>query len=188
INNDGISDAGTNLAASYPSDWANFTDDLNNDDNDGFGSNGGVGFRTGSLPYYTMARKQQQGSAVGVTDGDWRRDPRFLNHLGTGPHNIGAASTRRMVYEPFLNFDYPEFPGNAVVGWDGQESSHGPRVDWRASGDPVDNDGGVTTRARDPIGGQMELEVSIDGIFYCEGTYSGTGNLKVYGSLLMRGG
>jgi type II secretory pathway pseudopilin PulG len=189
IDNDGVSDAGMTLSGL--TNWAAFVD-ANDNSNDGFGTNGGVGWLTQSTPNYPTTRKSAQGAITGQTDADWRRDPRFLNHLGTGAHNIGAAGVLRMVYEPFLNFDYPDIGANTVGGWAVQPQNHGPRTDWRASGDPVERTGGVptrvTTRARDAIGGIMQLDVAIDGIFYCEGEYSGAGNLKVYGSLLMRGG
>jgi len=188
IDNNGISDAGSTLSSL--TNWASFVDASENDVNDGFGANGGVGWRTASTPYYTTARKMQQGAVNGTVDGDWRRDPRFLNHLGSNAanHEIGGAAVLRMVHEPFLNFAYPDAANNNIIGWAGQEANHGPKVDWRAQGDPVDADGNLTTRARDSIGGQIEIEVAINGIFYCEGVYSGSGNLSVYGSLLMRGG
>jgi len=92
------------------------------------------------------------------------------------------------LHEPFLNLDYP----------DPKSSRWTTRVDYSAQGDPIedmDGDGEpspgidrLTTLGRDADGGLFPLRCNVWGVFYNEGRYAGSGNIRVYGSMLMREG
>lgn len=180
INNDGISDANDDITTL--TGWSNF---ISNNTGGGQGFNGGHGYAKGVLPGYPFANHHQQGMTIGGVPA-WQRDPRFLNQVAAAPIN---STVGRQVHEPFLNFDSPS-EGNTIATWSGND--HAVKVDYQHANDPVVVSGGtatkLTTRARDATGALMNLDLHINGVFYCEGVYTGTGNLKVYGSLLMRGG
>lgn len=181
IDNDGFSDADFDI--STLAGWGAFTS-TNMGANQGF--TGGHAYEGGVLPGYPFHRRYAQGLADPGTPNTqaWKRDPRFLNHVAAAPFN-----GTRQVHEPFLNFDSTS-EGNTIDTWAGND--HAVFVDFKAMNDPVKMSGGTavksTTRARDATGALINLDLHFNGVFYCEGTYTGTGNLRVFGSLLMRGG
>lgn len=92
-----------------------------------------------------------------------------------------------VVHEPYLNFAYPA-PGSPdaplFVDYDYEAT-----VQRQLGGDRDAN--GVTDRMtslRDRRGALVNLDLIVNGIWYNEGEYSGSGNLPVYGSILMKGG
>ena len=187
INNDGFTDANGDITTLGTS-WTNFISDNAGSDTSGDGFTGGHGYLKGVLPGYRFGNRKRQGANAVSGHEDWKRDPRFLNHLGES----GWSSTvGRQVYEPFLNFDSPT-NGNTIAAWAGG-TGHAVKVDFRADGEVVERNGSgtttkSTTRARDATGPLINLDLHINGVFYNEGNYTGNGNMNVYGSLLMRGG
>lgn len=182
INNDGITDASGDITT-LGSAWTNF---ISNNEGGGTGYTGGHGYNKGVLPGYAFANRLRQGRNADNAHLDWKRDPRFLNHLGESGWN---STVGRQVYEPFLNFNSPT-NGSTIAAW---ANDHGVTVDFRAEGEAVERNGSgtivkSTTRSRDATGPLMNLDLHINGIFYNEGNYTGSGNMKIYGSMLMRGG
>ena len=181
IDNDGFSDASSDIQTL--TGWSTFIAQ-----NDGPNEAGGHGYNRGVLPGYKFTKRYRQGmNDDGLATGAhqaWKRDPRFLNHVT----EAGWNGTRQP-HEPFLNFD-AKSQGSTVEAW--STNDHAVKVDFLADADPVEIVGGTvtktTTRARDSTGSLMRLPLHINGVFYCEGIYTGTGNMKVFGSLLMRGG
>ncbi len=183
LNNDGISDVSQTIVGTTP--WNNFISN-NNGANEGF--TGGHGYAPGIVPGYPTPRRIRQGQEnVTPTRKDWMRDSRFQNHFAAV--SGWNATHGRQVHEPFLNFDSPAT--NTTPGtW---ANDHNLTVDFRSQDEPVARDSANvivkrTTRSRDATGALMNLDLHINGVFYCEGQYTGTGNMKVYGSLLMRKG
>ena len=91
------------------------------------------------------------------------------------------------VHEPFLNLAYPEVDEADDPVW----------VDFdyelftvRTMGGDRDEDGNEDrmTSLRDRRGAQIDLDIVLNGVWYNEGAYDGSGNLPVFGSILMKGG
>jgi hypothetical protein len=92
-----------------------------------------------------------------------------------------------VVHEPFLNFAYPEpldEEGPMYVDFDFEVTT------LRDMGGDRDENGAVDTMTslRDNRGAQLELDIVLNGVWYNEGAYVGSGNLPVYGSILMKTG
>jgi hypothetical protein len=145
----------------------------------------GHAFEHQRLPHYEIGDEL----LAGKFPQDRHRDPRFLNEdLGT------FSASDRQPHEPFLNFDYPSTA--SIVGWD---NDNGVITDYDHSGDAMGceyqaNDrvcetvNEFTSVSRDSVGALMQLQLNVNGVLYCEGYYTGTGNMKVFGSMMMRGG
>lgn len=181
IDNDGVTDASTDITQN--SGWNRFIGD-NNGGTDG-GYSQGHGYAAGILPGYPPGRRFQQGLLFQAA-GDWRRDPRFLNHIT----DLDGTNAQRQPHEPFLNFN-SNTNGATVADWAGGD--HGLRLDYTARDEAVEKaaNGTVlraTTRARDATGALYGLEPHVNGVVFFEGEYTGAGNIKVYGSMLMKGG
>ena len=107
---------------------------------------------------------------------------------GTLPNE--GADTRvvgDVVHEPFLNLAYPQQTRPDDPTW--VDFDYEATVQRTMGGDR--NANGVTDRMtslRDRRGALVNLDLVVNGIWYNEGTYSGSGNLPVYGSILMKGG
>jgi hypothetical protein len=88
-------------------------------------------------------------------------------------------------HEPFLNLEYPEpMAGDWITRTD--YSHHGRLVN-DIDGDTVADPGDrLTTLRRDRDGAILYIPANIWGVLYNEGIYTGSGNMKVYGSMLMR--
>ena len=92
-----------------------------------------------------------------------------------------------VVHEPYLNLAYPaaSSPNNpCFVDFDYEAT-----VQRTMGGDRDSN--GVTDRMtslRDRRGAQVSLDVFLNGVFYNEGNYDGSGNMSFYGSMLMKNG
>lgn len=158
----------------------------------------GHGYAEYMLPHYPYNRRLRQGD----NSNDWVRDPRFLNHNDESPLN--CATCLRQPHEPFLNFEYPGTASSPEIGWSSSAGENGVTVDYRATGDAnecsyadYDPDArthlcdaytGFTTRAHDSTGGLFRLGLHVNGVVFCEGLYDATGNMKVYGSMMMKGG
>lgn len=113
---------------------------------------------------------------------DVRTGAGVVPNEGNDPRIIGDV-----VHEPYLNFAYPA-PGSAsapiVVDYDFEATTQ------RLMGGDRDANG-VTDRMtslRDRRGALVNLDIVVNGIWYNEGRYDGSGNLPVYGSVLMKGG
>ena len=183
LNSDGLADG--EVDASTPG-WSTFIGSPNTEGMQGHA------FEANRLPHYSAADRYEAGAAPS----DWKRDPRFMNHNS----DIGGGA--RQPHEPFVNLDYPTDGSLPPEEWDnGGGISNGVLVDYDAAGDVngCDKDPAsdnrlcsaitsYTTVARDSNGGMMELNLNVNGVLYCEGYYTGTGNVKVFGSMLMRGG
>ena len=195
FNNDGVSDG----LERHDPDTPGFNTFVADNDGTGAGLVGnGKGFHTKTIPYYpNTSVKRNQGQKTSGTDPDWMRDPRFMNNVGA----LGGSA--RQPHEPFLNFQYPTTGtyGNPtpVTGeiktWSGAAADHGVKTNWRAKGAYNEfNANGTTATSwtkvtRDATGAVMDLEdIGVNGILFNEGQYGGTGNLKVYGSMIVRGG
>jgi hypothetical protein len=90
-------------------------------------------------------------------------------------------------HEPFLNLAYPAqgAPADPLrVDYDIEETVP------RNLGGDRDMDGTIDTltSVRDPRGALVDLDLVVNGIWYNQGGYDGSGNLPVYGSMLMRTG
>jgi hypothetical protein len=91
------------------------------------------------------------------------------------------------VHEPFLNLAYPA-PGNprdpCFVDYDYEATVQ------RSMGGDRDANGVVDrmTSLRDRKGALVNLDLIVNGVWYNEGEYDGSGNLPVYGSVLMKAG
>lgn len=151
----------------------------------------GHAFEDGRIPHYPLNRALE----AGRFPNDRHRDPRFLSNQTI----FGGGA--RQVHEPFLNFDYPADGSVPPPGWQATAWQNGPRVDYDAEGDAngceysaasqdreCQTVTSTTTISRDQRGGLMSLDLNVNGVLYCDGYYTGTGNVKVYGSLMMRGG
>jgi len=107
---------------------------------------------------------------------------------GAVPHeNDDPRLLADVVHEPFLNFAYPDpdsYLDPIVVDYDFEA------VTQRAMGGDRDQDGieDVMTSLRDRRGALANLPIIVNGIWYNEGRYDGSGNLPVYGSILMKQG
>ena len=180
LDNNGTSDA--NPPAPSATAWNRFTG--TNDGGTAGNLTGGHGYNVGVLPGYPVGLRHSQGQAAN----DWKRDPRFLNDTDTD--SLGGSDADRQPHEPFLNLNSLT-TDSTVAGWAGND--HAVWVDYQAMDEPVekDSDGNVTlrtTRARDATGALYGLQPHLNGVFYCEGAFTGSGNVKVYGSMLMKGG
>lgn len=105
-----------------------------------------------------------------------------LPNEGNDPRVVGDV-----VHEPFLNLAYPavdrqddplfvDFDYEATV----QRTMGGDR-----NADGVQD---RMTSLRDRRGAQVQLDLIVNGIWYNEGSYTGSGNLPVYGSVLFKAG
>ena len=91
------------------------------------------------------------------------------------------------VHEPFLNLAYPATtaPGDPCpVDYDFEVTTQ------RVMGGDRDANGAQDrmTSLRDRRGAQVDLEIFLNGVFYNEGEYRGTGNMSFFGSMLFREG
>ena len=91
------------------------------------------------------------------------------------------------VHEPFLNLAYPDVDAPLdpiLVDFDAEITAE------RLMGGDRDEDGveDVLTSLRDRRGALVDLDIIVNGIWYNEGRYEGSGNLPVYGSILMKQG
>lgn len=108
----------------------------------------------------------------------------------TLPHGgIDVRVLADVVHEPYLNFEYPEPNGPEdplQVDFDFEATS----ANRRDMGGDRDGDGTTDqlTTLRDIKGAQVDLDLIVNGVWYNEGRYDGSGNLPVYGSILMRQG
>lgn len=117
---------------------------------------------------------------------DFEASHRFLD--GVMPHaGDDPRSFPDVVHEPFLNLAYPDTDDADDPLW----------VDFdfelsqtRIMGGDRDADGSEDrmTSLRDRRGAEVELDLVLNGIWYNEGKYSGSGNLPVYGAVMMRTG
>lgn len=179
LDNDGQPDTTAPAYTRTDAPWIQFVASNAGTDNPG----GGHGYANGVLPHYSAARRLEQGA----NNDDWKRDPRFLNHLS----DFGGANSQRQPHEEFLNLNYKPTQGNNVGAWPNGQDGWGVFLDYDAHGDVNKQDSagapiGWTTRARDADGELYELSIDINGVMYSEGDYGGSGNIKVYGSMLMR--
>ena len=106
-----------------------------------------------------------------------------LPHGGADPRLLGSQP-----HEPFLNMAWND--------WDGIEEPWAVDYDWeisnaRPTGEDIDQDGVIdnTTSLWDLRGGEVLLErCNLQGVFYTEGGYDGSGNMVVHGSMFFRQG
>jgi hypothetical protein len=197
LNNDGIADSDPIDFFRSDTPWTTFVG--THDGNDPDGMDPGHGFAQNMLPHHPdgtdlnggIAWRYQQGrntSGLPPTQRPgWKRDPRFLNDLAA----FGEANSSRQPHEEFLNLEYRTID-NTIATWT-NAGPNGTYVKYRAEGDVTERTSGgaiakATTRARDAMGPLINLALDINGVFYCEGLYTGSGNLKIFGSMLMRKG
>lgn len=124
---------------------------------------------------YALASFQNFAVSIREADG-------VVPNEGNDPRTVGDV-----VYEPFLNLAYPATGAPTdpcFVDYDYEATVQ------RLLGGDRNNDGttDVMTSARDRRGAQVDLDLIVNGIWYNEGRYDGSGNLPAYGSILMKGG
>jgi len=179
LNNDGTPDTDEIKYTRTDAPWVNFTGDNTDGTNETMGG-GKHGFDENQLPHYPTDRLDQ--GAVTGANGDWQRDPRFLNGI--------LGGSMRQPHEEFLNLDYVLTNLNTASAWPNGNSGVGAKLDYRKDHEVTHKTAGTpdawTTRARDADGGLVTLSLNINGVMYFEGNFTGNGNMKIYGSMLMR--
>lgn len=91
------------------------------------------------------------------------------------------------VHEPFVNLAYPD---QGLVGDPLWVDFDFELTTTRLMGGDRDEDGTTDriTSLRDRRGALVDLDIILNGVWYNEGAYEGTGNLPAFGSILMKGG
>ncbi len=185
LDNDGVPDTDAITYGRTDTPWTRFTaNNTGSSDSPG----GGHCYAAGVLPGYGSANNHGQGQTLGVHPA-WKRDPRFLNHLD----DWGATASDRQPHEPFLNLDYYLTNSSSVGSWpNSQGQDHGVKLNYQSDHAITHKTNGAadayTTRARDATGALLTLSLHINGVMYFQGQFTGSGNVKVYGSMLMKQG
>jgi hypothetical protein len=107
---------------------------------------------------------------------------------GVMPHaHADPRIAADVIHEPFLNFAYPEEDAATDPVWVDYDFE---ALNDRVLGGDRDEDGNedLMTSLRDRRGAQVTLNINLNGVWYNEGRYEGSGNLPAFGAVMFRAG